>query len=82
VQIITENTEFFFRAGLVMFIFGVLLIIVDKDFNKKIASNSFVAKVFTMRVSTKFSISTDPYGSVIAFFGITIAILALVFAPV
>ncbi len=79
-QFFSNNTEFLFRVGLVMFIFGVLLMLIDQDFNNKLEKNSFVAKLFTMRLPVKISIKTDPYGSVFAFFGITIAIMALAFA--
>lgn len=81
VQFFASNTEILFRTGLVMFILGVLLMLIDRDFNRKLEKNSFVAKVFTMRLPIKIDIKTDPYGSVIAFFGITIAFLALGLAP-
>ena len=80
VQFFASNTEFLFRLGLVMFIFGVILMLIDRDFNDKLEKNSFVAKLFTMRLPSRLSIKTDPYGSVVAFFGITIAVMALAFA--
>ncbi len=46
VQFFSSNTEFLFRLGLVMFIFGVILMVIDRDFNDKLEKNSFVAKLF------------------------------------
>lgn len=76
-QWIGANTEFVFRIGLFCFLFGIILMLMDKDFEKRFENNSFIRKAFALKISTRFRIKTEPYGTILSVIGVIIAFLAL-----
>ncbi len=73
---ISANTEFVFRLGLLGFLFGVILMLVDRDFEKRF-QNGFIRKAFAMRRREELNIRTEPFGTIFSVLGAGIALLAL-----
>lgn len=77
IQWIGTNTELVFRVGLFSFLFGVILMLMDKDFEKRFENNSFIRKAFALKISNRFNIKTEPYGTILSVIGAIIAFMAL-----
>ena len=77
IQWIGANTELVFRIGLFGFLFGVTLMLMDKDFEKRFENNGFIRKAFALKIASRFNIKTEPYGTILSVIGAIIAFLAL-----
>ena len=77
IQWIGNNTELVFRIGLLGFMIGIILMLMDKDFEKRFENNSFIRKAFALKISGRFQVTTEPYGTILSILGAIIAFLAL-----
>ena len=76
-QWIGSNSELLFRIGLFCFLFGVIIMLLDKDFEKRFENNSFVRKAFALKLPTRIRMKTEPFGTIISIAGIVITFAAL-----
>ena len=74
---ISSNTDFVFRMGLFGFLFGVILMLVDKDFEKRFENNGFIRKAFALRMPFPIKVKTEPFGTILSIAGAMVAFLAL-----
>lgn len=79
-QWIGQNSDMLFRIGLYGFLFGVILMLIDKDFEKRFENNSFIRKAFALRMPFPIKIKTEPFGTLLSIVGIVIIFTVMTFA--
>ena len=78
-QWISQNTELVFRFGLFGFLSGVVLMLIDKDFEKRFENNSFIRKAFALRMPFPVQVKTEPFGTIVSIIGALVIFSALSF---
>ncbi|MCF6302605.1 MAG: hypothetical protein L3J13_05320, partial [Devosiaceae bacterium] len=66
---ISQNTDLVFRIGLLGFLFGVILMLVDKDFEKRFENSGFIRKAFALRMPFSIKVKTEPFGTILSIAG-------------
>ncbi len=79
-QWIGQNSEMLFRTGLFVFLSGVVLMLIDKDFEKRFENNGFIRKAFALRMPFPIKIRTEPFGTILSIVGIVIIFTVMTFA--
>lgn len=74
---ISSSTDLVFRMGLFGFLFGVILMLVDKDFEKRFENNGFIRKAFALRMPFPIKVETEPFATILSIVGAMVAFLAL-----